>query len=82
MRRILMAFILLLGMTSSVHAQSVDALSEADFRKLHALLAPSKDEPWRTIPWQMSLLDARDLAMKEKKPLVLRVRAGHPLGCV
>ncbi len=61
---------------------AAEELTEADFRKLHEQLQPPPNELWRTIPWQMSLLDARDLAIKEKKPLVIRVRAGHPLGCV
>lgn len=64
----------------SIHAG--ENVSDADFRELHEKLQPPKDEPWRTIPWQVSLLEARELAVKEKKPLVMRVRAGHPLGCV
>jgi hypothetical protein len=59
-----------------------EPLSLAEFEKLHSALQPPKDELWQSIPWQVSVLEARRLAAKEKKPIVMRVRAGHPLGCV
>jgi len=61
---------------------AAEALTLAEFDKLHKQLQPSKDELWQTIPWKVSVLEARQLAAKEKKPIVMRVRAGHPLGCV
>jgi hypothetical protein len=66
----------------SLHCHAAEELTIAEFEKLHKELQPPKDELWSTIPWQMSILEARELAAKEKKPLVMRVRAGHPLGCV
>jgi hypothetical protein len=63
-------------------APAAEALTLAEFKKLHKELQPPKDELWQTIPWQVSVLEARKLAAKEKKPIVMRVRAGHPLGCV
>jgi hypothetical protein len=59
-----------------------DAFSDAEFEKLHQQLQPAAGELWRTIPWKTSILEGRALAAKEKKPLVMRVRSGHPLGCV
>jgi len=53
----------------------------AEFEKLHKELTAAK-EPWQTIPWQLSLLDARRLAVKDKKPIYMLCRSGHPLGCV
>jgi hypothetical protein len=61
---------------------AAEALTLAEFEKLHKALQPPRDELWQTIPWQVSVLEARQLAAKEKKPIVMRVRAGHPLGCV
>jgi hypothetical protein len=61
---------------------AAEALSLAEFEKLHKALQPPKGELWQTIPWQVSVLEGRKLAAKEKKPIVMRVRAGHPLGCV
>ena len=63
-------------------AQDAAALSQAEFEKLYRELQPPSGEPWRAIPWKMSIVDACRLAAKEKKPLVMRVRSGHPLGCV
>jgi hypothetical protein len=39
------------------------------------------DEPWRTIPWKISLLEAQKLAAEEKKPIYIWAMDGHPLGC-
>jgi hypothetical protein len=56
------------------------ALSPDDFRKYHAdLLRP---EQWETAPWKSSLLEARTLAFKEKKPLLLWCMDAKPLGSV
>jgi len=55
-------------------------LTEATFRKLHKQLRPG-DEPWRTIPWKISLLNAQKTAAKEKKPIFIWAMDGHPLGC-
>jgi hypothetical protein len=62
--------------------QPSEALTQAEFEKLHKELQPPKDEAWRSIPWKTSIVDACKLAAQEKKPLVMRVRSGHPLGCV
>jgi hypothetical protein len=70
------------GRGRSADTQEAEELSLAEFKKLHRELQPPSDEPWRTIPWKMSIADACRLAVKEKKPLVMRVRSGHPLGCV
>ena len=49
--------------------------------RLRSQLPSAIDEPWRCIPWKLSLLEARRVAAREKKPLVMLVRSGHPLGC-
>ena len=56
-------------------------LTLADFEKLHKELQPPKDELWRSIPWQVSIIEARELAAKEKKPIFVWVASGEPLGC-
>ena len=61
---------------------AAESLTLAEFEKLHKELQPPRDELWQTIPWKVSVLEARQLAAKEKKPIVMRVRAGHRLGCV
>ncbi len=71
-----------LAACGSSPAWAAEALTLAEFKKLHKELQPPRDELWRRIPWQVSVLKARQLAAREKKPIVMRVRAGHPLGCV
>ena len=58
-----------------------DGLSVDDFRKLHRDLQPPTGEAWRTIPWKLTLLNARDQAARESKPVFLWAMDGHPLGC-
>ena len=41
----------------------------------------SFDEPWRTIPWEISLINAQNIAAREKKPIFIWAMDGHPLGC-
>ena len=64
-----------------VPALSAGELTEAEFQRLHEQLQPAPDEPWRTIPWKIALLDAQRTAVKEKKPIFIWAMDGHPLGC-
>jgi hypothetical protein len=58
-----------------------DGLTVQEFEKLHRELQPPKDEAWLSIPWKTSLLEARDLAAEQKKPILIWSMDGHPLGC-
>ncbi len=64
--------------SAKVHAET---LTDAKFRELHAQLQPSGDEPWRTIPWKIAILDAQRTAASENKPIFIWAMDGHPLGC-
>ncbi|MSQ95565.1 MAG: hypothetical protein EXR98_13540 [Gemmataceae bacterium] len=56
-------------------------INSAAFDKLHKELSSAK-EPWRNLPWQLSLVQACSEAAKENKPVYMLCRSGHPLGCV
>ena len=58
-----------------------EELNDAEVTRLIELLRPEKDEPWRTIPWKISVLDAQAAAAEQKKPLFIWAMDGHPLGC-
>lgn len=58
-----------------------EELTVEKFEQLHRQLQPSPQEPWRTIPWKIDLLDAQRTAAKEKKPIFIWAMDGHPLGC-
>jgi hypothetical protein len=61
-------------------AAEPDAADRLD--KLAALIKPSAGEDkWANIPWQTSLWEARKVAAKEGKPILLWEMDGHPLGC-
>ncbi len=72
---------LLLALVAASAAGGEPGLSVADFEKLHRELQPPKDELWRTIPWHVSIIEGREQAAKEKKPLFVWVASGEPLGC-
>ena len=65
----------------SAAAREASALDDAEFSRLHALLKPG-EEAWRHLPWEPSILEARERAAREGKPIYMLVRSGHPLGCV
>lgn len=55
-------------------------LAETEFQRLHRELQPPKGELWRTIPWKISLLEASEAAVRERKPIFVWAMHGHPLG--
>jgi len=60
--------------------QDVAEISNEEFSKLHKDLVP-KQAIWKTIPWQLSLIKAQNLAAQEGKPIFIWSMDGHPLGC-
>ena len=57
-------------------------LADGQVEQLLAAIRPSEGEdPFATIPWQTNLWEARKLAVKEGKPLLLWEMDGNPLGC-
>jgi hypothetical protein len=50
--------------------------------RLISVIKPTADEDkWTNIPWQINLWEARKVAAKEGKPILLWEMDGHPLGC-
>jgi hypothetical protein len=65
-----------------VPALTTKLLDAARFRALHAAVAPRGEaERWADIPWEADLGAARQKAARDRKPLVLWLMDGHPLGC-
>jgi hypothetical protein len=57
------------------------ALSESDVEDLRRVLEPPASEPWREIPWEISLVQASRTATRVDRPMLVVVWSGHPLGC-
>ncbi|HEX7899492.1 MAG TPA: hypothetical protein VF950_17120 [Planctomycetota bacterium] len=68
-------------MLTLILALALQGLGESDFRELHEKLKPPAKEPWRSIPWMTSLVDAQNAAAREKKPIFIWSMDGNPLGC-
>ena len=64
---------------ASADETTAAGMSEAEFARLCKELH-LKNQPWATIPWQVSLTQARQVAAKESKPIFLVVNTGNCLG--
>jgi len=52
----------------------------AEFAAIRDTIAPQPEEElWKKIPWKTSLLEARQVAAKQGKPLFVWSMDGHPL---
>ena len=62
-------------------APDTDRLTDASFPIIFDALQPPKVEPWKSIPWRISIIEAARQAEKEGKPVFLWQADGWPLGC-
>jgi hypothetical protein len=60
---------------------NIDHLADANFPVIFDALQPPKVEPWKSIPWHISIIEAAQQAEKEGKPIFLWQADGWPLGC-
>jgi hypothetical protein len=79
--RIIRSHVLSFSIVAAIAAIATAEVTEDRFRQLLEELQPGKDEPWRTIPWKVELLDAQQQAARERKPIFIWAMDGHPLGC-
>ena len=63
-----------------ITASFVTVLPIDEFERLHRELPP-ENETWKTIPWKLTLLEARKIAAAQQKPMFIWAMDGHPLGC-
>jgi hypothetical protein len=63
----------------SLRAGEDHRLSDTEFATLHKALHV-KNQSWATIPWKVSVTQARQLAARERKPIFLVVNTGNCLG--
>jgi len=63
-------------------APAAEPIRPQQLDALRAVIKPGKDEDrWATIPWLTDLGQARKLAARQGKPILLWEMDGHPLGC-
>ena len=58
------------------------AVSDQDFAKIHKKLVPKKSALWETIPWEVSILEAKRKAEAKGRLIFMWSMDGHPMGCV
>ena len=62
-------------------APDTDHLTDVNFPAIYDALQPPKVEPWKSIPWHISIVEAARQAEKEGKPVFMWQADGWPLGC-
>ncbi len=82
-KRLLLPTVLILGIhgTPGRGGDALPPIAPDDLAHLLATIKPQKGEsPWREIPWQTNVTEARRKAAAEDKPLVIFTAAdGSPL---
>lgn len=82
MPRTLIASTLLTLALLALPARAADPFDGRDIEQLRKVIKPTAEESkWLEIPWQISLWEARQLAAREGKPILLWEMDGNPLGC-
>ncbi len=78
--RTLIPLSLCLVLGAAAQSQPLKPLAlPAEFAAVRDLIAPKPDEElWKTIPWKTSLLEARQAATQQGKPLFVWSMHGHP----
>ena len=71
----------LLGVWAPLTGLFAQELSEQRCQELLSELQSGEKAVWRTIPWKLSVLDARREAIDQDKPIFIWAMDGHPLGC-
>ena len=75
----------ILGMTwlaTGLNVPAAEPIKPEQFAKVQALIKPDQTEDeWAKIPWMTDLWQARQVAAKQGKPILLWEMDGHPLGC-
>jgi hypothetical protein len=80
MRRLL----LILPLLVTIPAPGAEPLSREEFRDIHRLIRPSRGEwKWAEVPWELSVKEARQKALKLGRPLLVVMSAqGSIAGCL
>lgn len=66
-------------LTAAFLLAAAGGLSDEDYRKLQPDLR-LKSKGWASLPWQATVTQARQTALREKKPIFMMVDTGNPIG--
>jgi hypothetical protein len=70
------------ALVASSTASAAELIKPEQIAKLQTLIKPdAAEQKWEEIPWLADLWEARKLAAKQGKPILLWEMDGHPLGC-
>ena len=73
------ALMLWMAGAQAARGQDPAPIKPEEFTSIHAQLRAK--EKWESVPWKTDLNDARELSIKEKKPIFIWAMDGQTLGC-
>ena len=50
-------------------------------KRFELVMPSAPEEAWRAVGWRTNLMEAREVAQKQKRPLFLWIMVGNPHGC-
>jgi hypothetical protein len=83
----IIALLASLALPASLLAQSAEAeirsaSAPETFDECFALVLPQvTEEAWRSVGWRTNLMEAREAAQQQQRPVFLWIMVGNPHGC-
>ena len=65
----------------SLAARHSEAPAEPLEKRFELVRPTESEEAWRAVGWRTNLMEARELAQEQKRPLFLWIIVGNPHGC-
>lgn len=63
-------------------SQELSAEETETFEKRFELVMPNEtEELWRSVGWRTNLMEAREFAQQQNRPVFLWIMVGNPHGC-
>ena len=49
--------------------------------RFELVMPTAQEDAWRTVGWRTNLMEARDFAQQQNRPIFLWIMVGNPHGC-
>ena len=50
-------------------------------KRFDLVLPRASEETWRAVGWRTNLMEAREIAQQQRRPVFLWIMVGNPQGC-
>ena len=70
-----------LPVTLPARTRTLKAAPESLENRFEQVLPTAAEEAWRAVDWRTNLMEAREIAQEQKRPIFLWIIVGNPQGC-